>query len=145
YRRQAQIYFTDGTNALSHSLDSIISVALLTGMDDNELKEIREKRMAELKEKMEHQGTTGSMFQFVSCTSAIFSRSIRLLSSISGPSGAGRAGGSALRSRNLHRSLPGRLRLRNATPTRTSSSLCSSIFQRSQTSSSSRTGRWWTG
>ncbi|MGB9246975.1 MAG: thioredoxin, partial [Methanoregula sp.] len=32
-------------------------------MDDNELKEIREKRMAELKEKMEHPGTTGSVIQ----------------------------------------------------------------------------------
>ena len=32
-------------------------------MDDNELNEIREKRMAALKEKMEHQGVSGSVIQ----------------------------------------------------------------------------------
>ena len=32
-------------------------------MDDNEINEIREKRMTELKEKMEHQRTTGSVIQ----------------------------------------------------------------------------------
>ena len=64
-------------------------------MDDNEINEIREKRMKELKEKMEHQDTTGSVIQVDQLHISDILQKHPLLSSISGLSGAGRAGGLA--------------------------------------------------
>ena len=130
---------------LSFSLTSISSATLFTDMDDNELNEIREKRMAALKEKMEHQSISGGVIQIDQqhINDLLRNHPALIIDFWAEWCGACQRVGPAIE--ELLRNFPVKLRLENVIRMKTSNWQCNSIYQRSRILFFSHTGKWSTG